>query len=58
MDKLNATQTTNSLVSNETKEAITGYTGFNDYWGLIVLAIVIGIIFGLIFLAFGGANRR
>lgn len=58
INNLQSTQTVNTLVYNETTQAITGYTGFNDYWSLIVLAVVIGIVFALIFGAFGGRARR
>lgn len=58
IDNLQGTQTTDSLVYNETGDAVTAYAGFNDYWGLVVLAVIIGVVFGLIFLAFGRPARR
>lgn len=58
INNLQATQTAGTLVYNETTQAVTGYTGFNDYWSLIVLAVVVGIVFALIFGAFGGRSKR
>lgn len=58
LSQLQTTQTAGSLVYNETGTAITGFTGLNDYWGLIVLAVVIGVVFGLIFWAFGGKKMK
>lgn len=58
ISNLQGTQVVGSLVYNETTTAITGYSGFNDYWGLVVLAVIIGIVFALIFGAFGGRAKR
>jgi len=58
LDSLQGTQGTDTAVYNETKDAIIGFSGFNDYWALIVLAVIIGIVFGLIFLAFGKPAKR
>ena len=55
LDNLQDTQTADSADYNITGKGISGLSQFGDWWTVIVLAIILGIIVSVLYMYLGGA---
>lgn len=54
LGQLNDTQTANSYEANITLAGLEGLSQFSDWWTIIILAVILGIVVGVLFLYLGG----
>jgi len=56
--ELRDTQTTGTEAYTAANTTLVGLGTFADFWEIIVLAVVIGVVIGLLLVVFGGRARR
>lgn len=56
--ELRDTQTAGSDAYVTANKTLVGLGTFADFWEIIVLAIVIGLVITLLLITFGGSNKR
>jgi type II secretory pathway component PulF len=54
LGQLQDTQTGNTTEYNVTQAGLEGLGMFGDWWGIIILAVIIGIVVGVLFQYLGG----
>jgi len=56
--ELRDTTTAGSEAFDAANKTVIGLGTFADFWEIIVLAVVIGVVIGLLLVVFGGTARR